>query len=186
MSRPRKMTPEREQILIEQYDSNPETITRLAVLFDVSRNTIKQYATRLKRSKQKEDKPWSTKEVERLKMLCRVKTLKEIAIILNRTVSSIALKLNELRIRTTSEIFTRSDLLELFGCTNWRIVCWRKIGWIQLTKYHFYSFEDIRNFCLSHPEEVERCENRNKLWISYIVNDIKDGHQEMKDGINDT
>ena len=154
------LSDERKRLMREIYDGKSETITRLCAQWRVPRSTLKQWAQIIGVAKPRTNRAWTEQEDHDLEMWLPRMEIVSIARKMNRSISSVALRVRYLRIsKRPASGYNLDDLMEAFGCWDKVIRKWVDRGWLKGEQkngvWHF-SEQAVRSFMIRHPLEINQ------------------------------
>jgi len=156
-------TPEMDKELQLCYDGREETIDKLVEKFGYPRWAIKKRAQILGIARCKMP-AWMAQEVAYLRNNIHLLSLTILARKIGRSETAVKLKANRLNINKSREGFTARGLGEVLGVDTHKITYWIEMGWLKSSRrqtrhlgnrdYYYLAPEDVREFILNHPWEI--------------------------------
>jgi hypothetical protein len=168
------LTPEGRQLILDHYDSQPETITWMEEKLSVPRHILKKWARELGKSKQMNR--WTEEETQYLLDNIHKKSLKQLGQALNKTPISVRVKCQSMKLSRVKHVdgYNITEVGLGIGRDRTAVLRLAEKGWLkgkrQGKNAREWNFNDknIRTFILSYPHEVNQCK-MDWLWVVDVI-----------------
>lgn len=171
------LTDQQRRMILNEYIGTQENITDLMYRLGAPRWRVVRWAQELGLCRRGVKAPYWTEEEERyLESHLHRQKIGIIAKHLGRTETAVKLKAKRLGVNKKGEGYTARGLGLGLGCDSHKIIKWVEKGWLKAARrgtdcvfdYWLFLDQDIRDFLIAHPLEIDQ-RRMDWLWVIDIL-----------------